>query len=367
MYTQELNLTESSPSVSEKAQRIELRALKEVYPLTRDIKDLSKIPIRPHSVESKKRVSVFCLGNEINLKKLAVLTKNDSLFSKTILYYGECLYSNVKFNCFSDNADLYSDILFMKYGVLVTWGLSEKQEKILISKITPYILNEYGNKEYEYLHYTILNQGSSSVNSENIQKSADINEEITGNTVKNDEDAKKVDNGASYFSDDIFYLSSNDFFTKMVISNALAQSVKLDYFENGVESLIESTRHLPSTLHTFYKSEGGNMDIMELMGKLFTIKFDINLTSNILDDPELLWYYPDYSCLYEAMKHCLEINTRTDLLNKRCDTMEDLMKLLISRTHNNKDRNYLILLLLIIFGVFLGSFLKDLLTRYMFS
>lgn len=329
MNCQDISLS-STPNLTKKAERIELRSLKEVYPLTRNKLDMSNIPLKPHSIESKKRVSVFCLGEEINLKKLSTYTKTDNLFSKTILYYGECLYSNVKFNYFSNDETLYSDILFMNYGVLITWGLSEKQEDILINKITPFISNEYKNKEYEYLHYTIINEKC-----------------------------------ISYFSNDIFYLNNNDFFTKMVISNSLAQSVKLDYFENRVDLLIEKVRFLPGNLSININKKNNNLiDVMDLLGKLYSIKFDINLTSNILDEPEVLWYYPDYTNLYEAMKHCLEIDSRTELLNQRCNTMEDLLKLLINRK-NNTSIQYIKLGIIIFIAVFTGMLFSSILLKYL--
>ncbi|KAF7691466.1 Sporulation protein RMD1 [Cucumispora dikerogammari] len=323
------NISLSSTPITKKAERIELRSLNEVYPLSRNKSDLPNIPLKPHPINEKKRVSVFCLGEEINLKKLSTFTKTDSLFSKTILYYGECLYSKIKFNHFSTDESLYSDILFMKYGVIITWGLLEKQENILINKISPFITNEYKNKEYENLHYTILN------------------EEIV-----------------SYFSNDIFYLNNNDFFTKMIISNSLAQSVKLDYFENSVDLLIDRVKNLPGSLLKGIKSN----DVMELLGKLFEVKFDINLTSNILDEPEVLWYYPEYSNLYEAMKHCLEIDSRTGLLNQRCNTMEGLLKLLIER----KDKagsiiggnGYWKIGLITFFSVFFGGLFSNLIGNF---
>lgn len=315
MEKQYISLNEDTPQLSKKAERIELRAFKEIYPLSRNQNDLKKVPQQPQKIESKKRVSVFCLGQEISLKKLASFTKTDNLFSKSVLYYGECLYSKIKFNHFSDDESLFSDIIFLEYGCLITWGLTEKQENLLINKISPFVINEYKVKEFEYLHYTIM------------------------------------ENEVSYFSDDIFYLKGEDFFTKMVISNSLAQSVKLDYFESNIDMLIQQVRNLPSDL----KSKSKLVKPIDLIGKLFEIKFDINLISNILDEPEILWYYPEYSNLYEAMKHCFEINVRTDLLNKRCETIEDLLKFLLNREMKEVDISFTSMFMTITGAVFVAG------------
>lgn len=291
--------------IKRKQARIELRAFKEAYPL-KLIKLNSEETSRPVRQMDEniplKRVAAFCVSEEISLKKLSRYVKNDKLFSQSTMYYSECLYAKIKFNVLSEDERLFSDLYFFEYGVFVTWGLSEKQEKIVLEKMKKFLINEYPSErhESEVFFYGISEK-------------------------------------ASYFSNDVFYLESEDFFNKMIISNALAQSVKLDYLEEFLQELIESVKKLPGELEKYGKVRHSPLEISKLIGRMHRFKFDINLVSNILDEPEVLWYYPDFGPLYESMSRCLEIQLRSDLLNKRADTISNILMVLgdSNKVHRN--------------------------------
>jgi uncharacterized Rmd1/YagE family protein len=58
-------------------------------------------------------------------------------------------------------------------------------------------------------------------------------------------------------------------------------------------------------------------DAMRLTGKLFKLRRDVNLVSNVLDVPELFWSEASLGGLYEAVREYMEIGERVQVLNEK--------------------------------------------------
>ena len=56
---------------------------------------------------------------------------------------------------------------------------------------------------------------------------------------------------------------------------------------------------------------------MKLTGKLFKLRRDVNLVSNVLDVPELFWSEASLGGLYEAVREYMEIGERVQVLNEK--------------------------------------------------
>ncbi|KAF7684420.1 Sporulation protein RMD1 [Astathelohania contejeani] len=290
-----IHSTDYEAPIGKKQARIELRALKDALPLT-IIKDTqSKENIK---FDTKlNRVTAYCTAEKINLKRLSNHLQENSITDKITMYFGECLHASIRF---PDQQDSH-DIFYYDYGVVVFWGLEENQEGYVLKSIRSFEENKYDiNKvEVESFRYGIVEENPMVIN-------------------------------------DIIYLNSEDHFNKMVISNAIAQSVKLDYFENLVENTIASVRSLPEEVENEGKVGKNRKEILKLVGKLHKLRFNLNLISNILDEPEVLWHYPNFSTLYESFKHYLEIKGRADVLNQRCDIIHGILAIL---SENINTRN----------------------------
>jgi uncharacterized Rmd1/YagE family protein len=68
---------------------------------------------------------------------------------------------------------------------------------------------------------------------------------------------------------DAITLSSNLASEKLAISFAMAQSAKLDVFEERVEETIQQTKHIPQNLATTGSIQYSQGDISKLIGRLF--------------------------------------------------------------------------------------------------
>jgi len=70
-------------------------------------------------------------------------------------------------------------------------------------------------------------------------------------------------------------------------------------------------------------------ETVKILGRLFKIRVDVNLSSNILDVPNFFWdAEPTLHPLYCAIREYLEIAPRIKVLNERCRVFLDLAEIL---------------------------------------
>lgn len=289
-------LNEEGNTGGRKASRIELRTLRDAY----NLKPLpSPIPIAQNEPECElKRVTAYCTAESYNLKNLYKLLKENSQTEKIQMYFGECLYIS-----FRIEEERKVDIYFLHYGVVVMWGLEENDEQSILRLIFRIQENPYDLKAIEV---------------ENFMYGISRNSQIVNDKI---------------------FLGDENVHTKMVLSIAIAQSVKLDYFEELVDNTIDAVKNLPDEVEKEGKVGKKRQEIMKIIGKLHKLSFHLNLVSNILGEPEFVWEYSAFSSLYETCIKYLDIKTRADLLNKRCDIIHGILEILSNNiTTQNSER-----------------------------
>jgi uncharacterized Rmd1/YagE family protein len=95
---------------------------------------------------------------------------------------------------------------------------------------------------------------------------------------------------------------------KLSVSHAFAQSTLLSYYESLTTRVFSSPpiQAIPT-------------------GKLFKLRRDVNLVSNVLDTPELFWSEASLKGLYDAVKEYMEIEGRVKVLNEKIGIASDLV------------------------------------------
>ena len=58
-------------------------------------------------------------------------------------------------------------------------------------------------------------------------------------------------------------------------------------------------------------------EALKLTGRLFKLRRDVNLVSNVLDVPELFWSEASLKDLYSAVREYMEIRPRVEVLNEK--------------------------------------------------
>lgn len=292
------DMQNESAFVTKKRTRIELRALKDAYALK----------IEPDTIPTEKimpeidlfRVTAYCTAESFDLKRLSKYLKKNEMAKKVSLYFGECLYVSFMFK---DGDEKAHDCFFYDYGVLVCWGMEESQESKIIKMLNNFEINKYepANVEIESFRYGITED--------------------------------------PFIINDVIFLNSENYSNKLVISIAIAQSVKLDYYENLVDCTIELVKDLPEEVEKEGKVSKTRKEILKVIGRLHRLRISLNLVSNILDEPEFVWDFPAFSSVYETCRKYLDIKSRVDLLNKRCDVIDGILQILSENiTTNNSER-----------------------------
>lgn len=328
----EPNITSQKPK---KAARAELRALRDAFFLKTDECESETTGMNKNDENIElKPVNAFCISEKINLKSLNGFLSEQVMFTKTVAYYGECLYAKVRSSdCTKNYDENYEeiendesmsietfDVFFFEYGVTVFWGTTPQIETRILKLIKFALENPYVHSKIEV---ETFNYGFTQTQ--------------------------------PLFRNDVIYLNSDFYFHKMIISCAIAQSVKLDYFEELTEDAIETVKDLPEEVCNPGETRHTRQSILKLAGKLHKLRIDLNLVTNILDEPELLWNFPKYSELYESFRRCLEIKTRADILNLRCDVIYGVLEILSENINTrNSERLEKMIISLISVSVIVG-------------
>lgn len=122
--------------------------------------------------------------------------------------------------------------------------------------------------------------------------------------------------------------------TKLAISHALAQSIKLGIFEQRIQKIINETEHLPQQLAKHGKIPLKAKDIRRQMAQLYIERSTINLHYDLLDEPEFLWDYDELVPIYTMAAKHLDIDCRVEVLTKRQEVVHELFDMLGTEVHN---------------------------------
>ena len=106
---------------------------------------------------------------------------------------------------------------------------------------------------------------------------------------------------------------------KLSVSHALAQSTLLARYESNAQSVLSDPRTvaIPRQLAVSGALHLKRGDALRLTGRLFKLRRDVNLVSNVLDVPELFWSEASLGDLYGAVREYMEISGRVQALDEK--------------------------------------------------
>ena len=125
--------------------------------------------------------------------------------------------------------------------------------------------------------------------------------------------------------------------TKIAISYALAQAVKLRHYEDIVMNTMPDLLTLPSDLAANGRISISKKNALKKTGEIFLVRAQINLHSDLLDTPEYFWERTEKEeHIYSMVAQEMELAKRVKKLNHRLDIMQSTYDLL--RAHiEHKD------------------------------
>ncbi|KAF9563200.1 DUF155-domain-containing protein [Agrocybe pediades] len=202
--------------------------------------------------------------------------------------------------------DDVAEVVFFEYGVVVFFGLDESQEKDILEDIeNAGVMRRNINEddwEIEECHYT-------------------------------------HDPHISYprIYNDFFTLKSRSHLLKLSIAHALAQSTLLAHYETSAQRVLSSplTLSIPQQLANSGALKLRRHEALKLTGRLFKLRRDINLVSNVLDVPELFWSEASLKDLYDAVREYMEIRPRVQVLNEKLGVAGDFLDAIHDHLNSN--------------------------------
>lgn len=240
-------------------------------------------------------------------------------------------------NLMLDNAEKrHSEIFIFHYGVIVFWNFTEAQEKNILGDIT-----FADNKTM--IHKPLDEQ--------------DIEIEEFHFEYDMETERPRIFN-------DVITLRSGDHIIKLTLSYAIAQSSKLSRFESRISPILTAVTKLPKRLALYGTLGLKREQLLKKSGKLFKLRVDVNLSSNVLDTPDFFWSVePSLHPLYVAMREYLEIDKRVQVVNDRCKVFLEFFDICVdSVAERNMARVTWWFIIVILLGVLFS--LSEILVRY---
>ncbi|KAJ3369958.1 hypothetical protein GGF31_004808 [Allomyces arbusculus] len=230
----------------------------------------------------------------------------------------------------------YGEVCLFEYGVVVCWGMTEKEERWLLRQLRPFHEDRDGTSPSDD---TVANDA--------LLDAADLDDIVQEEFHVQYETRR---HGKARLFNDIITLTNGNHMTKVTISHGIAQSCKLLQFEVLMETTLERTRGIPKSLAQTGMVHLSSHEITMLMGQLYRLRMDVNLVSNVLDTPDFFWTEPRWQPLYRAVQKYLEITQRASTLNLRASVLSDLLDMLSSHTTSSK-MDYLTYVIIILIAV----------------
>lgn len=256
-----------------------------------------------------KIVKVYCTSQQYNMEGLS-------------LYFTARYKSQIIKDVIHLEPNIDSDVYIFSYGVTIFWNTSYDQLMFILKEISDYEINPLEKFIIEDFNYSC----------------------------DKDEQAFKVKH-------DKILLTENTFLEKLAISHGIAQSIKLNFFEETIMMTIKRNQNIPEELEKTGKIRLNKKEISMERGRLFKERSQIYLDYGLLDTPEFFWEYPELEPLYNITANYLDIKPRIEVLNKKLEVIQDLLNVLADeQKHKHSSFLEIIIIVLIAFEIILTIF-----------
>lgn len=213
------------------------------------------------------------------------------------------------------------DIFFFSNGCFVTWGVRKAQEKQLLTQIKAFSVDPFEKIETDRF---IFQYGTKTSISAHDRFNADI---ITIEA----EEAENVQ-------------------LKLAISYGLAQSIKLEAYEESIQKTIDNNSRAPHELAKNGYIALSRRAISKRIGEIFIERSSVNLSSEYFEVPEYFWEYSSLEAYYVMTEKYLDIHKRVASLNRKLDVLHELFDVLnnqLQHRYSSMLESIIILLIVI--------------------
>jgi uncharacterized Rmd1/YagE family protein len=217
------------------------------------------------------------------------------------------------------------DIFFFNHGCFVCWGFKKKFEDKVLEMVSEFSIQPSLHPETDHFYYQYGQE----------------------TTIDSHEKLRL----------DIITLASEDSQIKLAMSYGLAQSIKLEAFEDAIQATIRTNSSLPQEIATHGAISLSRRAIFKRIGEIFIARSSINLNIEYLDAPEYFWRNPSMEPYYVMTKKYLDIPGRVMALNQKLDVLQELLHILNSQVqHRHSSLLETIIILLIFVEILISLF-----------
>lgn len=151
-----------------------------------------------------------------------------------------------------------------------------------------------------------------------------------------------------FFDVDCLTIEADNEELKLSLSYGFSQSVKLQYFEMIIESLI--AKYTPLIQHLSHKGKMplSRKQIRKVIGEILAAKSEMNLISNFLYHPKYFWQHPILEEYYILMERYLHIQRRVNAINHRLDTLNEIFMMFNGYLENRHSHNLEFIIIILI-------------------
>lgn len=152
-----------------------------------------------------------------------------------------------------------------------------------------------------------------------------------------------------YFDVDCLTIhSAYDDALKLSLSYGFSQSVKLQYFETMLETLIENYTPLIKRLSKKGKKPIKRTQIRAVIGEIICAKSEMNLISNFLYHPKYFWQHPTLEEDYIMLERYLHLERRVTTINHRLDTLNEIFEMFNHYLENRHAHTLEVIIIILI-------------------
>lgn len=218
-----------------------------------------------------------------------------------------------------------ADIFFFSHGSFVCWGMKKPQEIKLLDYVKDYSIGPATVVQTDHFCFRLGEETS-----------IDAHER---------------------FKIDVITLDSDNPQIKLAISYGLAQSIKLEAFEDAIQDAIRKNSSLPEEIARRGMVTLSRKLLFKRIGEIFIARSSINLSSEYLDTPEFFWRNPNLEPFYVMTKKFLDLPSRVMALNQKLDVLQELLDILSSQVqHRHSSLLETIIIILIVVEIVISVF-----------
>lgn len=233
---------------------------------------------------------------------------------------------------------------FYAFGCIVLWNFSNAEQEIVIRNLSKLVQDPMETSEKDKIQY--IEPTNHIDESSFISISRTI---FASNYVESDEEEPTKTNGNTYIKNELIKLNTTQFQEKLAVSRAMAQSIKMNYFEEDINKFVENetgTKKIAVNINiTLQKT-----NISQKLGVLSLKKCRMNLQDSLLPDPQFQRRKNMFFREYRSILVYFQLKERLSIANVKLKYMHDIYK---SQLKELTKKTKLYMDHLIIFMIFL--------------